>query len=50
MVKCLVCGKELEVGEEVYVTVDGYVCADCVVGRRFLEACDLIDEEDSEEE
>ena len=26
--KCLICGRDLNIGEEVYVTIDGYICSD----------------------
>ena len=46
--KCLICGRDLNIGEEVYVTIDGYICSDCIIDRCIFEE-DFEDFEESEE-
>ena len=36
-IKCLICGRDLNIGEEVYVTIDGFICSDCIIDRCMFE-------------
>lgn len=45
--KCLICGRDLNIGEEVYATIDSFICSDCIIDRCILEE-DFEESEESE--